>query len=388
MIGITFWLIWSYYTDNVNTLASHVTEKTYRYALKPLLFQMDAEFVHNRMTSFGEHIGTSAFLKKTLTSLLTQPDAKLSQDIAGITFPSPIGLAAGFDYEGRLTQITHALGFGFQTVGTITNKPYDGNPKPRLVRLPKSQSLLVNKGFKNRGAKYMAKKLGKQNFPIPIGISIGRTNSASLTQRQSVEDILSAFNTFEKSSVRHSYYELNISCPNLYGDVTFYTKNNLSELLTEVDKLHLTRPVFIKMPIERPNSEVLELLDVIVQYSPTGIIIGNLQKDRHHPSLHSSEIAKFKKGNFSGKPTFSRSNELIRLAYRHYHNRLVIIGCGGVFSAEDAFIKLTCGASLVQMITGMIYQGPQVIGKIQQGLLELFSQYHIMRVKDAVGLHA
>jgi dihydroorotate dehydrogenase len=130
-----------------------------------------------------------------------------------------MGLAAGFDYEARLTQSLFPWGFGFQTVGTITNNPYEGNPRPMLGRLPKSKSLMVNKGFKNLGAETTAKKLKGLTFKIPVGISIGRTNSPKLTtQEESIKDILIAFRKFEKEKIKNAYYELNISCPNLYGD--------------------------------------------------------------------------------------------------------------------------------------------------------------------------
>lgn len=232
----------------------------------------------------------------------------------------------------------------------------------------------------------MAQKLEKLPFAIPVGISIGRTNTLALkTQKQSIEDIISAFHTFEQSSVKHTYYELNISCPNLYGDITFYPPKNLEELLSEVDKLHLKKPVFIKMPIEKSDKEVTAMLEVIADHCPAGVIFGNLQKNRNHPALVQREVKKFKVGYFSGKPTFDRSNELIKLAYKTYKKRFVIIGCGGIFSGDDAYLKIKLGATLVQLITGMIFQGPQLISQINIELVDALKRDGFKHISEAIG---
>lgn len=354
----------------------------YVYILKPFLFLLDPELVHVSLVRFGELVGN---IPLGLTEKLPQ----LEQTFAGINFPFPVGLAAGFDYEARLTRSLSPWGFGFQSVGTITNSAYGGNPRPMLGRLPKSKSLMVNKGFKNLGATTTATRLAQLSFPIPIGISIGRTNSLSLTtQSASIADIISAFQHFEMAAVSNAYYELNISCPNLYGTITFYPPKNLDQLLTAVDKLKLTKPLFIKMPIDQTDAQVLAMLKVIAQHSPLGVIFGNLQKDRTNKALDQTEVAKFPVGNFSGKPTFARSNELIRLTYKHYAKRFVIIGCGGIFSAQDAYTKIQLGASLVQLITGMVYEGPSLIMQINFGLVDLLRQEGLTHISQAIGKKA
>lgn len=358
----------------------------YTYIAKPIFFQINPEIVHDFMTRIGNLMGIF-FIAKLITSYMFQyKNPILEQTVADIHFSNPIGLAAGFDYEARLTQILPCIGFGFETVGTITNHPYGGNPKPILGRLPKSKSLMVNKGFKNLGTRKTIKIISHLQFNFPLGISIGRTNSKDIqTQQDAIQDIVDSFMAFEKSRVRHTYYELNISCPNLFGKVEFYSEKNLDELLTAVDKLKLSRPLFIKMPIERSNDETLIMLKVISDHSPVGIILGNLQKDRGNPALIQSEVRKFSVGNFSGKPTFNRSNELIKLAYQHFGNKLIIIGCGGVFSAKDAYEKVTLGASLVQLITGMVFQGPQLISQINIELVELLKRDGFNHLSEAVG---
>lgn len=359
---------------------------TYRKIVKPIFFLQDPEKVHIKTVKLGEFLGNHKSISKPIESVFNVKNKNLSQKIHEINFDNPIGLAAGFDYEGRTTQILPLIGFGFQTIGTITNLPYEGNPRPMLGRLPKSKSLMVNKGFKNFGARKTIKRLTGLKFMTPIGISIGRSNNKLCdTQTKSIEDIIASFKLFEQSLVKHSYYELNISCPNLFGNVTFYPPNNLDALLKEVDKLHLKKPLFIKMPIEKTDKEVIQMLKVIETHTPAGVIFGNLQKDRKNKELVPSEVKKFKVGNFSGKPTFDRSNELIKLAYTNYGERLTIIGCGGVFNASDAYLKISLGASLVQLITGMIFNGPQIASEINLELPKLLKKDGLTKISGAVG---
>lgn len=359
----------------------------YQTIIKPIFFLFDPEFIHNLMVSRGELFGKT-FIKNYFSWKLNYQSPKLKQKITGINFAGPIGLAAGFDYDAKLTQILSSLGFGFQTVGTITNYPYTGNPKPRLGRLPKSQSLMVNKGFKNKGVIKIAEELKKLKFIIPVGISIGMTNSSKITlTAQAIEDIASAFKIFEKSKIKNSYYELNISCPNLINtNVDFYKPTSLEKLLEKLKKLHFKKPVFVKMPIDRNNREFLAILKTISQFSfIKGVIIGNLFKDRKSPLLDKQEVNKFKVGYFSGKPCEPRSNELIKFTYKKYKNKLIIIGCGGVFNGNDAYEKIKLGASAVQLITGMIYQGPQFISQINLKLEELLEKDGHKNIKEAIG---
>lgn len=381
---LLFFLVFSAFRQTV----LHLVGGFYGLVIKRIFFLFDAEQIHETIINFGETLGKSKLVTKSLSRYLTVDAPSLKQTIAGITFANPVGLAAGFDYEAKLTRILPAIGFGFQTVGTITNRPYRGNPPPRLGRLPKSKSLLVNKGFKNLGADETINQLIDRSFAIPVGVSIGRTNSRRLTtQKESVKDVACAFVKFEKSKLRHAYYELNISCPNLYGNIDFYSPKNLEQLLTEIEKLKIKKPVFVKMPIEKSGGKFLTMLKIISRFSfVAGVIIGNLQKDRNDPAFDSEEIRRAGRGNFSGKPTWSRSNELIKLAHQNYRRRFVIVGCGGVFSAQDAYRKIKLGASLVQLITGMVYQGPQLAAEINFQLPELLKQDRLKNIHDAIGI--
>ncbi len=365
----------------------------YKVLAKPLFFSFDPELVHNTMVSLGSLMGKSSKARKITNSTLAFSHPILKQKIAGMSFSNPIGLSAGFDYNANLTDILPNVGFGFESVGTVTNIPYEGNPKPRLGRLPKSKSLLVNKGYKSDGADVIAARLRGKTFSYPLGISIGRSNSATLTTlEESMDDIVSCLEKLKKANLKHAYWELNISCPNLiHGNksITFYPPRNLNMLLAKIDKLKLTKPLFIKMPISENNSDFDKMLNVIVKHRVSGIIIGNLQKDRTNPVFDKAEIKNAPAGNFSGKPCFARSNELIFRAYKKYGNKLVIIGVGGVFNAHDAYEKIKRGASLVMLITGMIYEGPQLIGKINRDLADLVREDGYDNVSSSVGsLHS
>ena len=357
----------------------------YKYILAKVIFLFNSELIHNLMTLFGEILGKVFLLRKLIYILFNIKSPVLKQNIKGIFFENPIGLSAGFDYEARLTQILPSIGFGFGTIGTITNLPCEGNPKPRLARLLKSKSLMVNKGFRNKGINSIAYKLKNYSFQIPIGISIGQTNTDVFSQSQAVNDIISAFKKAENANLKTKYYELNISCPNLNSKVTFYDPKKLDELLKKLKKLSIKKPIFIKMPIDKSDNETLAMLNVIVTNKMDGVIFGNLQKNRKNKELNKKEIAKYPVGNFSGKPTFEDSNHLIELAYRKYKDKLIIIGCGGVFSAKDAYLKIKLGASLVQLITGLIFEGPTLAAQINSELIDLLKKDGYKNIKSAIG---
>ena len=364
------------------------TGKLYK-ASRKFIFLFDSELVHESALNFGEFLGNSSILNELFRKFFYVNRASLSQDISGIHFDSPVGLAAGFDYQAKLVKILPSLSFGFLTIGTITNMPYEGNQKPRLGRLVKSRSLMVNKGFKNPGVKTIIKKLRGTKFEVPVGISIGKTNSKkNMSQRQAVWDIISAFKAAEKSRINVSYYELNISCPNLYGNVSFYPPDNLEGLLKAVTSLKLKKPLFIKMPIDKSDKEISDMLRVIVKHNVTGVIFGNLQKDRKDKSLKREELIRYPIGNFSGKPTEKRSNELIELTYRKYGKKLVIVGCGGIFSGKDAYKKIKLGASMVQLITGLIFEGPQLVSQINLELYELLKRDKFENISEAIGIES
>lgn len=368
---------------------SKLTGLIYRNIIKPILFLFPADDVHEWFLNNGRWLGQHSFFKKLFRKMWSYEDPILNQNLAGLAFENPIGLSAGFDYNADLVEILPSIGFGFNTIGTLTVEPYIGNPPPMLGRLPKSKSLLVNKGFKNEGVAKVLAHLNLNSSGAMRGISIGATNKAYPDFSAMVENIVAGFVEAEKFK-DFDYYELNISCPNLLNlqnlKEQLASSSGLTKTLTRLGTLNLVRPVFIKMPLERTFDEAKELIEATVPFVfVKGLIFANLAKNRDNPAFDQSEIKKAGAGNFSGKPMENQSNEMLRYAYRHYHERFLLIGVGGVFTAEDAYKKIKLGASLIQLITGMVFMGPQQIGLINKGLAKLLKQDGYHHISEAVG---
>ena len=362
-----------------------ILSNSYKYFAKPFLFLKDPEDVHDNITSFGRRLGGSETTRQLVKSLFNFEDVSLEQEVLGIRFKNPIGLSAGFDKDANLVNILDCVGFGFMQAGTVTDKPYIGNPKPRLYRLPDSKGLVVYYGLKNIGATKIIKRV-KENKSVnfPISMSIGKTNcKETATDKSGIEDYYNCFKKVIKSDVG-DFYTINISCPNTFGGEPFTTPARLKSLLNKLYTLEINKPVFIKMPINPPWKEFRKLLDVAVSFGVEGVIIGNLNKDRKDKAIKDT-IPSNVKGSISGKPNKKLSNGLIEKTYKHYNDKFVIVGVGGVFSGKDAYEKIRKGATLVQLITGMIYEGPQLIGEINRDLVEFLKKDGYKHISEAVG---
>lgn len=374
---------------------SKVINFAYQNIFKPLLFLCDPEKVHNRFTKIGSLLGKNRFTRKLLKSILRYNNLMLRQNLFGVEFINPIGLSAGFDYDGYMTEILGSVGFGFESMGTVTYKYYEGNKKPRLVRLPKSRSLLVNKGFKSEGIKkVLTHSPNFEDKDINIGISIGATNSPETsTSKTQIEDILSSFKylTSHKKAENFAYYELNISCPNVLGVGTLAEPKQLREILFKIREIGIKKPLFVKFQLEIDWRLARELIEIMIEHKVDAIILSNLLKNKENFEFKKQEIEKIikkdLKGNFSGKCTQELSNELISKTYKEFGDRIKIIGVGGVFCAEDAYEKIKRGASLVGLITGMIYEGPQVVGEINEGLARLLKEDGYKNISEAIGVY-
>lgn len=344
----------------------------YRHILRPYLFTIDSEVIHEKMSNQGESMENAGWLLEALYSFRNK---KLRKSILGIDFENPVGLAAGFDYEGHLAKAMKHIGFGFNTVGTVTAKPYEGNKPPRFGRLVRSQSILVNKGFKSEGAIKVAKRLDSKKLAgHTIGISIGSSNIPSVnTIEKAINDYLFTFNVF-KTKPYVKYFELNISCPNTAMKEPFSNIQNFEMLVKAITKLNLKQPIFVKMPSEITPKDAEKLVSIGLKHSIKGYIFSNLVKDRSNKFFVKSEIKEVEnlKGNFSGKPCFENSNKLLKHIRSKFGNKVVLIGLGGIFTSQDAIKKFECGADLVQLITGMIFEGPQIAGDINSQLAKKY----------------
>ena len=356
----------------------------YQNLAKPLFFLFDPEFIHDSISSSGKFLGKSELGRNFTRSLFHFSHPSLKQKVAGVTFNNPVGLSAGFDKDANLMQILPNVGFGFMEVGTVTHNPYEGNSKPRLYRLKKSKGLVVYYGLKNLGVEKIVEKLKKSPRNFPIILSVGKTNCAETsTDKAGVNDYKDCL-SYADAHNAGDIYDINISCPNTFGGEPFTTAEKLDVLLKKLRTVKTKKPMFIKMPINVPWEEFKKMLDVAVKYRITGVIIGNLNKDHKDKNVF-DEIPRHVKGGISGRPTWRLSNELISKTYQEYGDKLIIIGVGGIFSAEDAYEKIKRGATLVQLITGMIFQGPQLIGEINRGIADKLQRDGYKNVSEAVG---
>lgn len=353
----------------------------YKNLLKPFFFLLDPETVHDKMTLTGQLLGSNFLTRGLTATLFSYSNPALEQNILGINFKNPVGLSAGFDKNALLTNILPSVGFGFAEVGTITGESCPGNPRPRLWRLKKSKGLVVYYGLKNDGCEEISARLRKQKFTIPIITSIGKTNNEeTIETKAGVADYVKAYNRF--IDIGH-IFDINISCPNAFGGQPFSDPKKLDKLLMAIDRIPTKKPVFLKMPPDLTENELDGILKVVKKHKIAGFICTNLTKNRKNKKIIEKEVPE--KGGISGKVVEELANDLIAKIYKKTKGKYIIVGCGGVFSAEDAYKKIRLGASLVQLITGMIFEGPQVISEINQGLVKLLKKDGYKNVAQAVG---
>jgi dihydroorotate dehydrogenase subfamily 2 len=312
----------------------------------------------------------------------------LSQTINGVEFENPIGLSAGFDKNAMTIDILPSIGFAFAEIGSVTLKPSEGNPKPHYRRLKKSKSILVYAGLNNDGIKVFTERVksykSSNRSNMRLDISVAKTNSPdSCTEKSGIEDYIGSLKLIKNSNIGDQI-TINISCPNAYGGEPFTTPEKLDKLIKQVAKLKINKPIYLKMPIDQEWSLFKKLVDVAIKYNITGLKIGNLAKDRKKAKLL-DELPSDVPGNMSGKPTYDLSNELISNTYKYAGGKIIIVGVGGIFNAQDAYEKIKRGSNLLEIITGMIYEGPQIIGQINKELVELLKKDGYSHISQAIG---
>lgn len=354
----------------------------YKVIFKNIFFLFDAEKVHDFIIKFGRFLGSNFITRFKVRLLFNFEDKGLEQNILGINFKNPVGLAAGFDKNGYLIDIMPNVGFGFMEIGSITGEKCEGNEKPRLWRLKKSKALVVNYGLTNNGCEEISERLKNKKFKIPIGTSIAKTNSRECAD--TIKGIKDYVKTTNKFSNIGDYFAINISCPNAFGGQPFHEKDKLDLLLNEIDKVKTKKPIFLKISCDLSFKEVDDIISISNKHKVNGFILTNLTKKRDNKNILDKNLPE--KGGISGKVVEEMSNETIEYIYRKTKGKYVIIGVGGIFSAEDAYKKIRLGSSLVQLITGMIYNGPQLISQINQGLVELLKRDGFTNIKDAIGI--
>lgn len=373
--------------------------------LRPLLFAGDAEKVHERMLTSVEFISKIPGFLPLLRSLFLEENPLLRTQLFDKTLNNPIGLAAGFDKDGRIHPALFALGFGFVEIGTVTPRPQEGNPRPRLFRLKEDHAVINRMGFNNQGAWKMAERLVantlkiksadadifelSEDYPANIasgmlGINIGKNKDTSL--EKATDDYVSALSTLHPFA---EYFTLNISSPNTEDLRNLQEKEALRILLDsvcarrdELDRNHSRNtPLLVKLAPDLDGDALENSVHVIQEFSIQGVIATNTTVER--PELKSKN--RTETGGLSGKPLQKRSTAMIRTLFAELGADIPIIGVGGIFNGADAYEKIRAGAAAVQIYTALIYEGPGLVRKVKEELANLLESDGYKSVSEAVG---
>jgi dihydroorotate dehydrogenase len=336
----------------------------YKFLIKPILFLFDPEWVHHTVFYLLKVIHRIPGVGSMIRGLYHLKDQRLERKLFGLTFPNPVGLAAGFDKDAKLYQELSNFGFGFIEIGTLTPKPQPGNPKKRLFRLPEDNGLINRMGFNNQGVLEAIERL-KKNNGVLIGGNIGKNKITP--NDEAVSDYVQCF---EALFPHVDYFVVNVSSPNTPNLRALQDKEPLQHLLQTLKNLNLKRtspkPILLKIAPDLIDDQLLDIIDIVTTIKIDGVIASNTTLSRE--GLISSNRSEM--GGLSGKPVAERSTEVIRFLYEKSNNAFPIIGVGGIHSSEDAINKLNAGASLIQLYTGFVYEGPGVIKKINKAILE------------------
>ncbi|AFZ45065.1 dihydroorotate oxidase A [Halothece sp. PCC 7418] len=370
----------------------------YKTFVRPLLFsrlKADPEWLHNHSMNLLQWLEKNQdrfpanLILQQVASQWCYSEKRLSQTLWGITFPNPLGLAAGFDKNGVAASIWDRLGFGYTELGTVTEHPQPGNPRPRLFRLLEDEAALNRMGFNNEGSQALAECLQKQaqrERKAPWGINLGKSKITPL------EEAASDYRTsFLRLRDWGDYFVVNVSSPNTPGLRSLQDSAQLSLILEAIQSNNPDqKPILVKIAPDLTWDAIREVLTIATQYQLAGMIATNTTIARE--GLKTKVLAKTGKpvteeaGGLSGKPLRDRATEIIRFIYDETEGKLPIIGVGGIFTAEDAWEKITAGATLLQVYTGWIYEGPLMPRRVMAGLTQKLDEHGLLSLSDAVGL--
>jgi dihydroorotate dehydrogenase len=369
----------------------------YKNAIRPLLFTLaktDPEWLHQQTIRSLSWLGQNRvrppanWMNERLMQAFCLEDKRLEQNLFGLTFPNPLGLAAGFDKDGVAVPIWSSLGFGFAEMGTVTFHQQPGNTPPRLFRLPLDKAALNRMGFNNSGAEAMAIRLSEVKRDlrsIPIGLNLGKSKITTIK-----DAALDYRNSFHLLKDYGDYFVVNVSSPNTPGLRSLQDASMLSSILAALQQENsLKKPLFVKIAPDLEWQAISDIISLAKTYQLAGIIATNTTISRD--GLRTQVISKTGKspqdeaGGISGAPLRERSTEVIRFIWQQTAGQIPIIGVGGIFTAEDAWEKIAAGASLLQVYTGWIYEGPAMVRRILQGLLSKLEQNGLNSISEAIG---
>ncbi|MFT3794265.1 quinone-dependent dihydroorotate dehydrogenase [Flavobacterium sp.] len=339
----------------------------YKLLIRPIFFWFDPEEIHYFTFSLIRNLSKIPGFSALFRSLYEVKDQRLEREVFGLKFKNPVGLAAGFDKDAKLYQELSDFGFGFIEIGTLTPKPQDGNPKKRLFRLREDSAIINRMGFNNGGVDAAVERL-KKNKNVLIGGNIGKNKVTPNEEAVSDYEIC-----FEALYEHVDYFVVNVSSPNTPNLRELQDKEPLTNLLQTLQNKNAAKPkqkpILLKIAPDLTDSQLLDIIDIVNETKIAGVIATNTTISRD--GLQSENKAEM--GGLSGKPLTKRSTEVIRFLSEKSNQSFPIIGVGGIHTAEDAIEKLKAGASLVQLYTGFIYEGPALVRDINKKLLKTIS---------------
>lgn len=343
----------------------------YKSLIKPFLFLMPAETAHHFTVKLLKISLSIPIVGSIFRSWCSINDQRLQRSFLGLDFKNPIGLAAGFDKDGKYYHAMSALGFGFIEVGTVTPKGQGGNPQPRLFRLPQDEGLINRMGFNNDGVEALVERLKKKGKPegVVIGGNIGKNKVTP--NENAVDDYVICF---EALFPWVDYFVVNVSSPNTPNLRALQDKEPLTQLLSLLQSKNQAKsnpkPILLKIAPDLTDGQLDDILAIVQDTNIDGVIATNTTISRADLKTSKEEIETIGNGGLSGAPVKDRSTEVIRYLYEKSNRQLFIIGVGGIVSPADAIEKLDAGAALLQVYSGLVYEGPGMIKRINQAILE------------------
>jgi dihydroorotate dehydrogenase len=350
-----------------NSLYLYQNTNLYKLFIRPLLFLMPPETAHNFTFTILQLLFRLPGMNSLFRALFNYHSSNLERELFGIHFPNPIGLAAGFDKDARLIEPLSCMGFGFIEIGTLTPRPQPGNPVPRLFRLYEDQALINRMGFNNQGVELAIGRLKNRPKGVIVGGNIGKNKSTP--NQQAYQDYL---HNFELLYPWVDYFVVNVSSPNTPGLRELQEKKPLMDLIRRLQQANqqttAPKPILLKIAPDLTDQQLDDIIEIVQTTGISGLVATNTTIDRSALRTDASKIEAIGAGGVSGRPLTKRSTEIIRYISERSNGGIPIIGVGGIHDVEDALEKLDAGASLLQVYTGFIYQGPSMVKKLNKAI--------------------
>lgn len=349
------------------------------HLLRKILFLLPAETAHYLSMNLLKAACSLAPLKKLIANQFTPTDSRLITKAFGLTFKNPVGLGAGFDKNAKYLRELEALGFGFVEIGTVTPKPQAGNDKPRLFRLPKDKALINRMGFNNDGVDVVVERLkswqsavnSRQSTPntklqtpnLLVGGNIGKNKSTPNEEAWKDYDI--CFNALHPYV---DFFVVNVSSPNTPGLRELQEKESLRKILLHLQMINngkaFAKPILLKIAPDLTQEQINDVIDLAIEIKLDGLVASNTTISREHLQTPRAEIEKIGAGGLSGKPLTGKATSVLQYIHQNTRGAVPVIGSGGIFNGEDALEKINAGATLVEVWTGFIYEGPGIVKRI------------------------